>query len=124
MKVTEAMEEIEVSLEEEHFEEEVIFKVDMIIIGWIEDGKTEDCGENLGLEKEKEGVGHPLVLGQDPELVLIEIGVGVLSAENTTTLQMNLLFRQLIVQKGIVIVQDQHLYIWPIVIQDWIWIII
>ena len=124
MKVTEAMEEIEVTLGEEHFEEEVIFKVDIIIIGWIEVGKTEDCGDNLGLEKEKEGVGCHLVLDQDPELVLIEIGLGVLSVENTTTLQMNVLIRQLIVQIGIVIVQDQHLYVWLIAIQDQIQIII
>ena len=111
MKVTEAMKEIEVTLGEEHFEGEEIFEVDMIIIGQIEDGKTEYCGDNLGLEKEKEGVGCPLVLGQDPELVLIEIGLDVLSVENTTTLQMNVLIRQLTVQIGIVIVQDQHLYI-------------
>ena len=124
VKVTEGMGEVEEILGEEHFEEEVIFEVDIIIIGWIEVGKTEDCGDNLGPEKEKEGVGCHLVLDQDPELVLIEIGLGVLSAENITTLQMNVLIRQLTVQTGIVIVQDQHLYIWLIVIQDWIWIII
>ena len=118
------MEEVEEILGEEHFEEEVIFEVDIIIIGQIEVGKTEDCGDNLGPEKEKEGVGHHLVLDQDPELVLIEIGLGVLSAENMTILQMNVLIRQLTVQTGIVIVQDQHLYIWPIVIQDQIQIII
>ena len=124
VKATEGMEEVEVTLGEEHFEEEVIFEVDIIIIGWIEVGKIEDCGDNLGPEKEKEGVGHHLVLDQDPELVLIEIGLGVLSAENMTTLQMNVLIRQLTVQIGIVIVQDQHLYVWLIVIQDQIWIII
>ena len=36
VKVTEAMEEVEVILGEEHFKEEVIFEVDIIIIGWIE----------------------------------------------------------------------------------------
>ena len=38
VKVIEDMEEVEVILGEEHFEEEVIFEVD-IIIGWIEVGK-------------------------------------------------------------------------------------
>ena len=123
VKVIEAMEEVEVTLGEEHFKEEVIFEVD-IMIGWTEVGKTEDCGDNLGLEKEKEGVGCHLVVDQDPELVLIEIGLGVLSVENTITLQVSVLIRQSIVQIGIVIVQDQHLYIWPIVIQDQIQIII
>ena len=70
------MEEVEVILGEDHFKEEVIFEVDIIIIGQIEVGKIEDCGDNLGLEKEKEGVGHHLVLDQDPELVLIEMGLG------------------------------------------------
>ena len=54
------MEEVEVILGEEHFKEEVIFEVD-IIIGWIEIGKTEDYGGNLGQEKEKGGVGCHLV---------------------------------------------------------------
>ena len=124
VKVIEDMEEVEVILREEHFEEEVIFEVDTIIIGWIEVGKTEDYGGNLGQEKEKGGVGPNLVLDQVPELVPIEIGLGVLNAEHMTTLQMNVLIRHLIVQIGIVIVQDQCLYIWQIVIQDRIWIII
>ena len=94
------MEEVEVILGEEHFEEEVIFEVDIIIIGWIEVGKTEDCGGNLGQGKEKGGVGHHLVLDWVPELVPIEIGLGVLNAENMTTLQMNVLIRHLIVQIG------------------------
>ena len=114
---------VEVILGEEIFEEGIIFEVE-IIIEWTEVGKIEDCGDNLGLEKEKEGVGCHVVLDQDPELVLIEIGLGILSAENTTTLQMNVLIRQLTVEIRIVIVQDQHLYICPIVIQDWIQIII
>ena len=92
----------------------------IIIIGWIEVGKTEDYGGNLGPEKGKEGIGHHLALDQDPELVPTEIGLGVLNAENMTTLQMNVLIRCLIIQIGIVIVQDQYLYIWQIVIQDWI----
>ena len=110
MKVIVDMDMVEVIFVEEHFEEEVIFEVD-IIIGWIEVGKTEDYGGNLGQEKEKGGVGHHLVLDRVPELVLIEIGLGVLNAENVTTLQMNVLIRHLIVQIGIVIVQDQYLYI-------------
>ena len=60
MKAIEDMEEVEVILGEEIFEEEVIFKVD-IIIGQIEVGKTEDYGGNLGQEKEKGGVGRHLV---------------------------------------------------------------
>ena len=60
MKVIEDMDMVEVILGEEIFEEEVIFKVD-IIIGWIEVGKTEGYGDNLGQEKEKEGVGCHLV---------------------------------------------------------------
>ena len=118
------MEKVEVILGEEHFEEEVIFEVDIIIIGWIEVGRTEDYGGNLGQEKEKEGVGHHLALDQNPKLVPIEIGSDVLNAENMTTLQMNVLIRHWIVQIGIVIVQDQYLYIWQIVIQDQIRIII
>ena len=84
------MEEVEVILREEIFEEEVIFEVD-IITGQIEVGKTEDYGGNIGQEKEKEGVGHNLVLDWGPELVPIEIGPGVLNVENMTTLQMNVL---------------------------------
>ena len=41
---------VEVIFGEEIFEEEVIFEVD-IIIEWIEVGKTEDYGDNLGQEK-------------------------------------------------------------------------
>ena len=118
------MEEVEVILGEEHFEEEVIFEVDIIIIGWIEIGRTEDYGGNLGQGKEKEGVGCHLALDQDLELVPIEIELGVIDVENMTTLQMNALIRHWIVQIGIVIVQDQYLYIWQIVIQDQIQIII
>ena len=124
VKAIEGMEEVEVILGEEHFKEEVIFEIDIIIIGWIEVGKTEDYGGNLDQEKEKEGVGHHLALDWDPELVPIEIGLGVLNAENMITLKMNVLIRCLIVQIGIVIVQDQCLYIWQIVIQDRRWIII
>ena len=84
------MDVAEVILGEEIFEEEVIFEVD-IIIEQIEVGKIEDYGDNLGQEKEKEEVGHHLVLDQDQGLVLIEIGSGVLDVENMTTLQMNVL---------------------------------
>ena len=124
MKAIEGMEEVEVILGEEHFEEEVILEVDIIIIGRIEVGKIEDYRGNLGQDKEKEGVGCHLVLDWDPELAPIEIGLGVLNAENMTTLQMNVLIRHLIAQIGILIVQDQYRYIWQIVIQDWIRIII
>ena len=72
-----------------NFEEE-IFEVD-IIIEWIEVGKIGDHGDNLGHKKEKEGVGHHLVLDRDQELVLIEIGSGVSNVENMITLQMNVL---------------------------------
>ena len=123
MKAIGDMDVVEVTLGEEIFEEEVIFEVD-IIIEWIEVGKIEDYGDNLGQEKEKEEVGHHLVLDRDQGLVLIEIGLGVLDVENMTTLQMNVLISFLIIQIGIVIVQDQCLYIWHIVIQDWIQIII
>ena len=111
MKAIEGMEEVEVILGEENFEEEVIFKVDIIIIGWIEIGRTEDYGGNLDQMKEKEGVGHHLALDRDPELVPIEIELGVIDVENMITLQMNVLIRHWIVQIGIVIVQDQYLYI-------------
>ena len=89
-KAIEDMDVVEVILGEAIFEEEVIFKVD-IIIEQIEVGKIEDYGDNLGHEKEKEEVGHHLVLDQDQGLVLIEIGLGVLDVENMTTLQMNVL---------------------------------
>ena len=84
------MDVVEVILGEEIFKEEVIFEVD-IIIEWIEVGKIEDYGDNLGQEKEKEEVGCHLVRDWDPELVPIEIGSGVLNVENMTTLQMNVL---------------------------------
>ena len=83
------MAEVEVIFGEVTFGE-VIFEVD-IIIEWIEVGKIGDHGDNLGHMKEKEGVGHHLVLDQDQELVQIEIGSGVSNIENMTTLQMNVL---------------------------------
>ena len=89
MKIIEDLVEVEVTFREAIFGEE-IFKVD-IIIEWIEVGKIGDHGNNLGHEKEKEGVGHHLVLDQDQELVLIEIGLGVSNVENMITLQMNVL---------------------------------
>ena len=75
---------------ERQFSERKIFEVD-IIIEWIEVGKIGDHGDNLDHEKEKEGVGHHLVLDWDQELVLIEIGSGVSNVENMITLQMNVL---------------------------------
>ena len=50
-----------------------------------------DHGDNLGQEKEKERVGHHLVLDWDQELVQIEIGLGVSNVESMATLQMNVL---------------------------------
>ena len=90
MKVIEDMDMVEVIFREEIFKEELIFEVD-IIIEQIEVGKIEDCGDNLGQEKEEEEVGCHLVLDWDPELVLIEIGLGVLNVENMTILQVNVL---------------------------------
>ena len=103
---------VEVIFGEVTFKEEVIFEVDTII-EWIEVGKVGEHGDNPGQEKEieKEEVGHHLVLDQDQGLVQIEIGLGVSNVENMTTLQMNVLIRQWTVQIGIVIVQDQHLYL-------------
>ena len=88
MTVTENMDVVEVMFGEAIFEEEVIFEVN-IIIEWIEVGKMGEHGDNLGHVKEKEEVGHHLVLDQNQELVKIEIGLGVLNVENMTTLQMS-----------------------------------
>ena len=84
MKVIEDMDVVEVIFGEVVFRE-VIFEVD-IIIEWIEVGKIGEHGDNLGQEKEKEEVGHHLVLDWDQELVQIEIGLGVSNVENMTTL--------------------------------------
>ena len=89
MKVTEDMEEVEVIFREAIFGE-VIFVVD-IIIEWIEIGKTGGHGDNLGQAKEKEEVGHHLVLDWDQEPVQIEIGFGVSNVESMIILQMNVL---------------------------------
>ena len=89
MKVIEDMEEVEVIFGEAIFGE-VIFEVD-IIIEWIEVGKIGGHGDNLGQEKEKEEVGHHLVLDQDQEPVQIEVGLGVLNVESMIILQMNVL---------------------------------
>ena len=89
MKVTEDMDVVEVIFGEVIFKE-VIFEVD-IIIEWIEIGKIGEHGDNLGQEKEKEEVGHHLVLDWDQELVQIEIGLGVSNVENMITLQMSVL---------------------------------
>ena len=89
MKVIEDMEEVEVIFREAIFGE-VIFEVD-IIIEWIEVGKIGGHGDNLGQEKEKEEVGHHLVLDQDQEPVQIEIGSGVSNVESMIILQMNVL---------------------------------
>ena len=84
------MDMVEVIFGEAIFKEEVILEVD-IIIEWIEIGKIGEHGDNLGHVKEKEEVGHHLVLDRDQELVQIEIGSGVSNVENMTTLQMNVL---------------------------------
>ena len=84
MKVIEDMDAVEVIFGEATFEE-VIFEVD-IVIEWIEIGKIGEHGDNLGQEKEKEEVGHHIVLVQDQELVQIEIGLGVSNVENMITL--------------------------------------
>ena len=89
MKVTEDMDAVEVIFGEVIFEV-AIFEVD-IIIEWIEVGKIGGHGDNLEKEKEKEEVGHHLVLDQDQEPVQIEIGLGVSNAGSMTTLQMNVL---------------------------------
>ena len=115
MKVIEDLEEVEVIFREAVFGE-VIFKVD-IKIEWIVFGKIGGHGDNLGQEKEKDGVGHHLVLDWDQELVQIEIGLGVSYVESMTTLQMSVLIRFLIIQTGKVIGQDQYHCIWQIVIQ-------
>ena len=83
------MEEVEAIFQEVIFGE-VIFKVD-IIIEWIEIGKIGEHGDNLDQEKEKEEVGHHLVLDQHQELVQIEIGSHVSNVESMTILQMNVL---------------------------------
>ena len=48
--------------------------------------------------KEKEEVGHHLLLDQDHELVQIEIGLGVSNVENITILQMSVLIKFLRIQ--------------------------
>ena len=101
------MEEVEVIFGEVTFGV-AIFEVD-IIIEQTEVGKIGGHGDNLGQEKEKEEVGHHLVLDQDQELVQIEIGLGVSNVESMTTLQMNVLIWSLITQIGKVIMQDQDI---------------
>ena len=67
MKAIEDMEEVEAIFREVTFGE-AIFEVD-ITIEWTEVGKIGGHGDNLGQEREKEEVGHHLVLDQDQELV-------------------------------------------------------
>ena len=90
MVVTDDMDTVEVIFREAIFREEIIFEVD-IIIEQIEVWNIGEHGDNLGHMKEKEEVGHHLVLDWDQEWVQIEIGSGVLNVENMTTLQMNVL---------------------------------
>ena len=119
MKAIEDMDMVEVILGEVIFEEEVIFKVD-IIIEWIGIGKIGEYGDNPGQEKEIEieEVGCHLVLDRDQGLVLIEIGLDVSNAESMTTLPMNVLIWFLIIQTGKVTVQGRYHCIWQIAIQD------
>ena len=84
MKVIEDIEEVEVIFGE------VIFEAD-IIIEWIEVGKIGGHGDNPGQEKEREEVGHHLVLDQDQEPVQIEIESGVSNVESMIILKMNVL---------------------------------
>ena len=84
MKVIEDMDAAEVIFREAIFEVE-------IIIEWREIGKIGEHGHNLGQEKEKEEVGHHLVLDQDQELVEIETRLGISNVENMTNLQMSVL---------------------------------
>ena len=79
------MDVVEVIFGEAIFKEEVIFEVDMII-EWIEVRKIGEQGDNLGHVKQKEEIGHHLILDWDQELVQIEIGLGVSNVENMTTL--------------------------------------
>ena len=125
MKVVEVMDVVEVILGEVIFEEDISFKVDIImIIEQIEIGRIGEYGGNPGQEKEKEKeieiveVSHHLVPDRDQGLVQIEIGLDALNAESMTTLQMNVLIWFLIIQIGKVIVQGQYHCIWLIVTQD------
>ena len=63
MMVIEDMDVVEVILGEVILEEDIMPEVDIIvIIEWMEIGKIEECGDNLGQEKEIEivKVGHGL----------------------------------------------------------------
>ena len=108
MKVIKDMDVVEVIFGEEVFEEEVIFKVDIIIIERLGIGKIGEHGDNPGQEKEIEidEVGHHLVLDWDQGLVQIEIGLDVSNVESMTTLSMNVLIWVLIIQIGEMTVQD------------------
>ena len=68
MSLTDNMDMVEVIFGEAILKEEIIFEVD-IIIEWIEVGKIGEHGDNLGHVKEREEVGHHLVLDWDQELV-------------------------------------------------------
>ena len=123
MKVIEDMDVVEVIFGEETFEAGIIFKVEIIVIEWIEIGKIGEHGDNPGQEKEIEidEVSHHLVLDRDQGPVQIEIGLDVSNVESMTTLPMNALIWFLIIQTGKVTVQGQYHCIWQIVIQDRIW---
>ena len=85
--------------------------------------KIEDCGDNLGLEKEKEGVGCHL--GSGSRISTNRDRIRCFKCREYDHFANECINqRQLTVQIGIVIVQDQHLYIWPIATQDRIQIII
>ena len=87
MKVIEDMDVVEVIFGKETFEVGIIFKVEIIVIEWIEIGKIGEHGDNPGQEKEIEidKVGHHLVLDQDQGPVQIEIGLDVSNVESMTT---------------------------------------
>ena len=110
MKVIEGMDVAEVIIGEVIFAEEVIFKVDIIVIEWIGIEKIEEHGDNPGPEKEMEidKVDHHLALDQDQGLVQIEIGLDVSDVESMTTLPMNAPIWFLIIQIGKVTVQGWY----------------
>ena len=121
MMAIEVMDIVEVILGEIILGEDIITEVDIIVIEkWIGLGKTGECGDNLGQEKEVEEarVNHHLVLDRSREQTQIEIGLGVLDVESMIILLMNVLIKLQMRQIRRAIVQDQCRCVWQIVIQD------
>ena len=92
----------------------------IVIEKWIGLGKTRECGDNLGQEKEVEEarVNHHLVLDRGREQIQIEIALGVLDVESMIILLMNVLIKLQMSQIRRAIVKDRCRCIWQIVIQD------